>query len=120
MKSGIKAKRDVLRLRLAATIDKAKQASGFESYRELAREAGIAQSHLQLIVTGQKDVWLSTLIALLDPLGLSLGTFGRMFEDITDKEIAAYVLVLEERRKQKGTKRGAKAMSKSTRRNTSK
>ena len=96
-----------MRLRLATTLDKAVRASAFSSYRELARAAGIDQAHLHLISAGKKDTWLSTLVALVETLGLSMAELGRLFDEITAKEITAkeivaYVQVLEERRKQKG------------------
>lgn len=105
-------KKEALRMRFAAALDKAKEASEFASYRELARGAGMDRAHLQKIAAGKKDIELSTLLTLISAIGLSLTDFGKLFEALTEADVRRYREKLAARSKEKGKKRVAPVTAK--------
>jgi plasmid maintenance system antidote protein VapI len=102
MKAQEKADKTTIKFRFAAALYKALSNSSIESFRKLAKEAGMEPSHIQKISVGQLDVTLTTSIAIANALGISYAELATAYDQVTEREITAFMQTLEAQKKNKG------------------
>jgi DNA-binding phage protein len=92
---------ELIRLRLAASLEKVLQASSLKYYRQLAQQAGIKSDNIQRLVTLKADIKFPTLIAILRALDISLSQFAAIHDGLTTAELDEYLGVLAARKREK-------------------
>lgn len=102
MKAQEKDEKAGIKLQYATALHKALKDSAIKSFRQLAKNAGMEPAHVQRISTGQLDVGITTTIALVQALNLTLTEFGFYFDSVTEKEISEFKKLLEQQKKRKG------------------
>jgi transcriptional regulator with XRE-family HTH domain len=102
MKAQNKAEQDRIKMRFAAALHKAIKNSSLDSYRQLAKEAGMESAHIQKISTGKLDLSLTKIIAISDALGLSFADLADFYVKVTDKDMEAFLQSLEMQKKIRG------------------
>ena len=90
MKAKDEKEKNKIKILYAIALNKALKDSKFESYRQLAIEAGMETAHIQRIATGKVNVSMSVNIAIKDALGLSSSAYGKYFDDVTDEDISVF------------------------------
>ena len=107
MKAQNKAEKDRIKLQFAAAISKALKNSRLDSYRQLAKEAGMEPAHIQKISTGKLDLSLTKIIAISDALGLTFADLADFYVNVTEKDMDDFLQSLEMQKKIRGNnKRG--------------
>lgn len=104
MKAQEKEEKDLIKFRFAVALNKALQDSELNSFRRLAKEAGMEPSHVQKISVGKLDISFTKCIALADALKLSYSLFFNYYESVTPKDIKEYKETLLNQKALKGTK----------------
>jgi len=102
MKAQEKADKTAIKLRFAAALYKALSNSSIESFRKLAKEAGMEPSHIQKISVGQLDVTLTTSIAIAHALGMSFTELANAYDRVTEEDIQEFIQILVAQKKNKG------------------
>ena len=108
MKAQNKAEKDRIKLRFAAAVHKALKDSKLDSYRQLAKEAGMESAHIQKISTGKLDLSLTKIIAISDALGLSFADLADFYVKLTEKDMEAFLQSLELQKNIRGKNRRRK------------
>jgi len=102
MKPLEKSDKDAIKLRFAVGLSKLLEKSEINSWKKLAREAGMEPSHIQKIAAGKVDVALSTNISLAAAFGISYTELASTYERVTEKDILDFLQTQETLRKHKG------------------
>lgn len=105
MKAQEKEEKDLIKFRFAVALNKALQDSELNSFRSLAKEAGMEPSHVQKISVGKLDISFTKCIALADALNISYSAFFNYYGSVTAKDIKEYQELLLSQKALKGTKR---------------
>lgn len=72
---------------------------GISSLRKLAAASGTEYAIIQKISTAKKDPQFSTVLSIIEGLGISLTEFAEVFDSIPDKEVTEYQKQLEKKQK---------------------
>lgn len=91
-----------IKLRYAAGLYKALRDSSLASFRKLAEEADLGRSHIQQISSGNKDVSLTTNIAISQALGISYSKLASYYDNVTESDMKEFLAYREEQKKLKG------------------
>ena len=102
MKAQNKAEKDHIKQRFAAALQKALKDSKLDSYRQLAKEAGMEPAHIQKISTGRLDLSLTKIIAISDALGLTFADLADFYVTLTEKDMGDFLQSLETQKKVRG------------------
>ena len=102
MKALEKSDKDAIKLRFATALNQAHKQSTIDSWKKLAKEAGMEPSHIQKISVGLLDVSLTTTVAIANALGLSYYDLAHIYHSVTDRDIQDYREKLDAQRKHKG------------------
>lgn len=70
-----------------------------DSVRQLEAASGLSYNLLQGVAAGKRDLQFTTLITLIEAMGISLGKFAALYDKITEADIQAAVKQIEETRK---------------------
>jgi hypothetical protein len=108
MKAQNKAEKDRIKLRFAVAIHLALKNSRLDSYRHLAKEAGMESAHVQKISTGKLDLSLTKIIALSDALGLTFNNLAEIYVQVTEKDVEDFLHTLAMQKKIRGNNRRQK------------
>jgi transcriptional regulator with XRE-family HTH domain len=113
MKAQNKTEKDRIKIRFAAAIYKALKISELDSYRQLAKEAGMESAHIQRISTGKLDLSLTKIIAISDAFGLSFKELAGYYDSLTDTDLDNFLQALKEQKRTKGNNTRLKKSPKS-------
>ena len=105
-----------IRIRFAAGLYKALKSSSFKSYRQLAKEAGLEHSHVQKISTGNKDITLTTTMAIANAFKLKYAEFAAYYDGVTADDMQEFSEYLEKQKLLRGKEKipgGSKSVKKS-------
>ena len=105
MKTLEKADKQQIKLRYATALAKAMGDSPLSSFRKLAKEAGMEPAHIQKIATGKLDVAVTTSVAIAAALGISYAALAAYYDQVTEKDIADYVVLLQKQQAIRGKKK---------------
>lgn len=111
MKAKERTEKDKIKLRYSTAFNKALNDSEFKSFRELALSVGLEPAHIQRIATGKVNVVLTTVIALVEGLGISFNVFGKYYDEVSESDIMQFLEALEERKGPKIKKKPARKKS---------
>lgn len=80
------------------------------SMRQLESESGLSYTIIQNLSVGKRDIQFTSLITLVENLGLSFSEFAKLYDTITDKQMAAEKEEIEKNKTKKkmGNKKSAK------------
>ncbi len=59
-----------------------------DSMRQLEAESGLSYTIIQGASVGKRDVQFTSLITMIENLGLSFSEFAKLYDSITDKQVA--------------------------------
>jgi transcriptional regulator with XRE-family HTH domain len=90
-----------IKLKFAVALSLLYEKRGYNSLRDFASGAGLESAHVQRLAAGKVDAALTTLISLAEGLGISFTALAKQYENVTEKDIEAY---LEKKEKAKRTK----------------
>ncbi|MEI9945860.1 MAG: hypothetical protein WDN26_16770 [Chitinophagaceae bacterium] len=82
------------------------------SLRKLAASSTVDFSTVQKIATGKKNAAWSTTVLIVEGLNMNQETWGRHYDNITDKDIADYLTNIQKSRKERSSKKLAKTHKK--------
>jgi hypothetical protein len=102
MKAEEKEQKEKIKLQFAAGLFKALRESGVESYRRLAKNAGMEPAHMQRISVGNLDLTLTTSIAIANALGMTFAELAAYFDSITEEELEEFRIYLDSHQKLRG------------------
>lgn len=105
MKAQEKEEKDLIKFRFAVALNKALKDSELNSFRRLAKEAGMEPSHVQKISTGKLDISFTKCIALAEALKISPSSFFNYYDSVTSKDIKEYQDLLLSQKTLKGKKK---------------
>jgi len=58
-----------------------------DSLRQLEADSGLSYTLIQTVCTGKRDIQFTSLISLIESLGLSLSEFARIYDKVTEEHI---------------------------------
>lgn len=102
MKAQEKEEKAEIKIRYAAGLYKALKNSRLQSFRKLAKEAGMEPAHIQKISVGKLDVTLTTNIAIAKALGITYTELSAYYDNVTGEDLKEFNQYLEEQRKLRG------------------
>ena len=102
MKAKSDKEKDSIKLSFAVLVWKLLKASKYKSAREFALDIGLEPAHVQKIIRENKDVAITTVVTIAEGFGISMGDFGKEYENITRIDINAYKKDMEEQKRLKG------------------
>jgi len=102
MKAQDKEEKDRIKFRFAAGLHLALKNSKLNSFRKLAKEAGMEPAHIQKISVGKLDISLTKSIAIAAALGISYTELASYYDNVTDKDIQDFLKLLNSQRKSRG------------------
>jgi len=104
MKAQDKEEKDRIKFKFATGLHLALQDSKLNSFRKVAKEAGMEPAHIQKISVGKLDISLTKSIAIAAALGISYTELASYYDKVTDSDIQDYIVHLERQRKSRGKK----------------
>jgi hypothetical protein len=69
------------------------------SGRQLEAASGLSITIIQKVMAGKRDLQFTTLITLIESLGISLSKFAALYDKLTDADIQDAIKQMEESRK---------------------
>lgn len=78
------------------------------SMRQLEAESGLSYTIIQKVSVGKRDLQFTSLIALIESLGISFTEFAQIYDAITEKQMAEEKTLIEENRTRKKGKKSKK------------
>jgi len=106
MKAQGKEEKAKIKFGYAAALYKALQNSPLNSFRKLAKEAGMESAHIQKISVGKLDVSVTTSVALAGALGITYSQLSTYYDELTEEDIGTFVQYLAEQKKLRGKAKG--------------
>ncbi len=96
------------------TISRANKEKGIEdltivdALRQLEAASGVSYPIVQKLSVGERDAHITTVIRVIEGMGVTPGVFFTMYDKVTKAQIQAAVKEIEESRKAAGKKRISK------------
>ncbi|MDB5277303.1 MAG: hypothetical protein JWR61_2258 [Ferruginibacter sp.] len=76
-----------------------------DSMRQLEAESGLSYTIIQNTSAGKRDIQFTTLLTMIENLGLSFTEFAKLYDKITEKQISDEKIEIEKSKKPKTKKR---------------
>lgn len=73
--------------------------------RQLEAESGLSYTIIQGLSVGKRDVQFTTLLILIESLGLTFSEFAKQFDNITERQIKDAVVEIENNKNVRRSKR---------------
>lgn len=70
-----------------------------ESLRKLESATGLSFTIIQSTFSAKRDISFSTLMTILDGLGLSISEFGNVYDNLTESDLKKRELEIQERKR---------------------
>ena len=74
------------------------------SMRQLEAESGLSYTIIQNVSVGKRDIQFTSLITLIENLGISFSEFAELYESINDKQMMEEKVVIEKNKTKKKTR----------------
>jgi hypothetical protein len=71
------------------------------SLRQLESESGLSYTIIQNLSVGKRDIQFTSLITLIENLGLTFSEFANLYDSITEKQIGYEKEIIEKNKKKK-------------------
>jgi hypothetical protein len=73
------------------------------SMRQLESESGLSYTIIQKVFVGKRDIQFTSLITLIENLGLSFSEFAKMYDEITEKQMTVEKEEIEKKKIKKSS-----------------
>jgi hypothetical protein len=70
-----------------------------DTVRQLEAASGLSYNLIQGVAAGKRDPQFTSLITLIESMGISLGKFASLYDKVTDADIQATIKQIDENRK---------------------
>lgn len=74
------------------------------SMRQLEAESGLSYTIIQNVSVGKRDIQFTSLITLIENLGISFSEFAELYDTITDKQMMEERAIIEKNKTKKKTR----------------
>ncbi|MDN3654055.1 hypothetical protein QWZ08_00370 [Ferruginibacter paludis] len=81
-----------------------------DSMRQLEAESGLSYTIIQNTSAGKRDIQFTTLLTMIENLGLSFTEFAKLYDKITEKQIFDEKTEIDKSKKPKTKKRVKKSL----------
>jgi high-affinity K+ transport system ATPase subunit B len=82
------------------------------SMRQLEAESGLSYTIIQNVFVGKRDIQFTSLITLIENLGISFSEFAEIYDAATEKQMADEKKEIEENKTKRKTKKSKKVRGK--------
>ena len=74
------------------------------SMRQLEAESGLSYTIIQNVSVGKRDIQFTSLITLIENLGISFSEFAELYDTITEKQMTDEKAIIEKNKSHKKTR----------------